>query len=559
MHIMPYSYSESPTAFNNIELVMSEGGEKLCDVCGESFTSNNKRKAHMRTVHEGIKEPTALKGKVHSKSRHQQGHGSASKERGKHFAQEKLLQMHLDEKHSHVGVQPSPQRTKKAKVVNDLEAHIRSFVVKAGDDPVNSMSLSEFHSPLLPHCLFELGLENSLVTLDLSRNEFSELPSTIGTLQQLCSLNVSRNFLKSLPVELAQLTQLTSIDVSSNDLRPNGLSLAALATLPLLRGLDLRHNNHIWEPSHQVLLADYLAGVSCPITLREPKEAKSHAADRDATQLRSQLEPFSTGTLRRRLSLVFGDTTNPEEVERGELMDRLLACYEKSGPRAIRKVQGIRVSDGICDLLLAEMTVWAKEDEKRTMPRERLTINAAHYMIITSPKGFSTSTGAKAIQAQEKLAKHARMWELARQALEEVDPEFASRYTAVAFTKNFVGSPHIDTQNIATFRGLALGDFSEDGGALAVECSAREVAHIDTRRRMGKLDGRYPHWVAPYSEGDRYSVIYYQTMGAVEERTTAVFSDIPPLVPDDPTTYCKPEDKYYNRYDRERKVYEPLS
>lgn len=36
-------------------------------------------------------------------------------------------------------------------------------------------------------------------------------------------------------------------------------------------------------------------------------------------------------------------------------------------------------------------------------------------------------------------------------------------------------------------------------------CSAREVAHVDTRGKLGKVDGRYPHWVGPYT-GTRFSV-----------------------------------------------------
>jgi hypothetical protein len=36
-----------------------------------------------------------------------------------------------------------------------------------------------------------------------------------------------------------------------------------------------------------------------------------------------------------------------------------------------------------------------------------------------------------------------------------------------------------------------------------VECSARETAAVDTREQMGRVDGRFPHWVAPY-EGNRY-------------------------------------------------------
>ena len=46
-----------------------------------------------------------------------------------------------------------------------------------------------------------------------------------------------------------------------------------------------------------------------------------------------------------------------------------------------------------------------------------------------------------------------------------------------------------------------------------VECSARVVAHVNTKNRLGRVDGRYPHWVAPYDERkDRYSLIFYLTM-----------------------------------------------
>lgn len=56
-----------------------------------------------------------------------------------------------------------------------------------------------------------------------------------------------------------------------------------------------------------------------------------------------------------------------------------------------------------------------------------------------------------------------------------VDPEFARKYTALAVTHGFQGSPHIDKQNIGPFYGLALGDFEEGTGGIMVECSARVV------------------------------------------------------------------------------------
>jgi len=38
------------------------------------------------------------------------------------------------------------------------------------------------------------------------------------------------------------------------------------------------------------------------------------------------------------------------------------------------------------------------------------------------------------------------------------------------------------------------------------------------------VDGRFPHWVAPYDPAsERYSLIFYQTEGVPTLRTTAVF------------------------------------
>ena len=67
---------------------------------------------------------------------------------------------------------------------------------------------------------------------------------------------------------------------------------------------------------------------------------------------------------------------------------------------------------------------------------------------------------------------------------------------------------------------LSLGDFT--GGALAVECSAREVAVVETKGRLAKIDGRFPHWVEPYM-GERYSIIWFRTEGVAERPTQAVF------------------------------------
>ena len=97
-------------------------------------------------------------------------------------------------------------------------------------------------------------------------------------------------------------------------------------------------------------------------------------------------------------------------------------------------------------------------------------------------------------------------------ALTEADASYASTFTSLAVTGNFRGSPHIDTENVAPFYALALGEFT-GGGRIAVESGVREVTHVDTRHGFAKVDGRFPHWVTPY-DGERFSLIYYTTEGA---------------------------------------------
>lgn len=402
--------------------------------------------------------------------------------------------------------------------------------------PIKSMSLIGRCTSQIPLCLFsaKFGLAESLLSLDISRNRLAELPASIGGISSLTELDVSRNWLKALTSELGQLSQLTKLNALSNQLRPSTLCLDALVSLPQLRELDFRFNDKLGEETAKVLTAR-LPKVTYHVTVKVPFEQKLHAADRDATHIHSQLAPHCTPTLRRRLALAFGEVTNPELVSREEVMQRLLAHYEKEGPRAIRKVQGVPVSSGVCAALLNELKAWVKSIDYKKHTNDRPTISAQHYMIIRSPADFADKETAKAGKAAAKLARYSELWSLAARAMQEVDADFAKKYTAVAFTSNFEGSPHIDTQNIGPFYGMALGDFSDGNGALCVECSAREVAFVDTRNRLGKVDGRFPHWVAPYS-GNRYSVIYYQTLGEPAPRTTAVFSG--EALVDDPLTFC---------------------
>jgi len=107
----------------------------------------------------------------------------------------------------------------------------------------------------------------------------------------------------------------------------------------------------------------------------------------------------------------------------------------------------------------------------------------------------------------------------------KVDAEFAKNFSAVAVTHNFKGSPHIDKQNVGPFYAMSVGTFPPGQGRLLVECSARVVAEVNTHNRMGKVDGRNPHWVGEYDEtAERFSVVFYATSGLHAPLGPAIFS-----------------------------------
>eukprot|EP00966_Prymnesium_polylepis_P051891 1201779-Prymnesium_polylepis.1 len=98
------------------------------------------------------------------------------------------------------------------------------------------------------------------------------------------------------------------------------------------------------------------------------------------------------------------------------------------------------------------------------------------------------------------------------------DPGF--EYTGVAFANGFRGSPHVDTYDVSYQWATSLGEF--DGGQLCVESGPAEVRVVDTHNRAAKVDGRYPHWVAPWA-GERYSVIAFRTRGEPSPLGPAVY------------------------------------
>mmetsp|Transcript_8146 Transcript_8146/g.13421 ORF Transcript_8146/g.13421 Transcript_8146/m.13421 type:complete len:427 (-) Transcript_8146:158-1438(-) len=391
----------------------------------------------------------------------------------------------------------------------------------------NNLSEEDFHSGIKCPSVH-------LRSIDLSRNSFKCLPPQIFTYTALTFLDVSRNRLQGLPNEIKLLVNLEKLIAVSNHFRLRQLPVDELASLHNLKLLDLRYNRKLKQSALKSLNEVILPNnsqleIRCTISSKEDDSAakKLSACDRDATLLQSQLEPLSTPQLVKRLERSFGVLLNKETEQaynRDYIMTTLLECYEKHGPREIRREKGIPVPKHRLDALVHELNAvnWPQTT------RERPKIKAEHYLILQKP-GSGVEDSVRTKKETAKLNKYKKLFDLAVDTLAEIDPVFAERFTALAVTHNFIGSPHIDTLNVGPFYGLSLGEFS-DGGRIAVECSPLLVAEIDTKGKFGKVDGRFPHWVTPY-EGERFSLIYYVTSGSVEPQTTAIFAPPPDVAP----------------------------
>lgn len=411
-----------------------------------------------------------------------------------------------------------------------------------------NFSLASFSSLAILHKSSSLS---TILHLDLSRNELWDISSEAlePLASTLITLDISRNWFESIPESICTLKELKQLKMSHNLLNPDAtksLRVEALASMKQLEMIDLRWNQKCGKES---LLEQLQSSLGKKVKLNMPVTAPPGTRDRvgetpavrDAKLLRSQLEPWSTTALTRRLMADFGENLTEdgkswagEDVSRGDVMERLVSkyqeevkgkdsniCNEDVNGRAVVHVSGVLVEKSLRSRVLQALEeFWSTTSSTG----ERPGIRAKNYMILCSPAMFE-SGGKKAAKAMYKLKKHQALWNLAHEAVNSVDPVFASQFTAVAVTHNFVGSPHIDKQNIGPFYGFSVGDFEEGTGPLMVECSARVVAAVNTKNRMARVDGRFPHWVGPYdSKTNRYSLIFYRTQGAPEPIGPAVFA-----------------------------------
>lgn len=394
------------------------------------------------------------------------------------------------------------------------------------------LSLSQFSLDMISFS------PSSILELDLSHNCLSEIPG-LSLMKNLVSLDIRRNEFRSLPESLRDLHHLSHINASRNHLRASAdlLVLLTKPPLPSLQSLDLTFNKKLFTQSLLDILTSSLPDVAVYMTVTSPPPKGAYIGnspgERNPLLLRSQLEPFTTLELRKRLVETFGHKPYSNFGEpppgRAQVMNLLLDEYAKLGPdRKLVRSLGKPVPEHILEKVRRELESWSERYDKF---QERPMIKANKYMILRSPTEAEQKMielgSRRAHSAIRKYQQNLTLWGAAKEAIASVDEEFANQFTGLAVTKGFVGSPHIDTTNIGPFYGLSVGDFEDGTGGVRVELDPLTVCEVNTKNRLGRIDGRFPHFVGPYDESKtRYSLIFYLTEGEVQPKTKAVFGEI---------------------------------
>ena len=99
----------------------------------------------------------------------------------------------------------------------------------------------------------QIGKLTNLITLDLSENRITELPSSIGNLTKLMNLDLRRNKITKLPPQIGKLTNLMTLDLSENRITELPSSIGNLENLLHLR---LRYNPNLRIIPRSLILPD---------------------------------------------------------------------------------------------------------------------------------------------------------------------------------------------------------------------------------------------------------------------------------------------------------------
>ena len=346
----------------------------------------------------------------------------------------------------------------------------------------------------------------------------------------------------------------------------------------------------------------------CRVTPLGSVKAESFRVHTLSPSLEMQLAPLPTSELERRLAAASRDTSSEDEARdakrakvSGETGPRRLAAAKKETPRCkitrhlrlcrqlaslmggerpVRSIDGVRLDvegETHAEKLLRALRAfdgWPEGSKKR-----KGVVSAAYAVV--KRKDIDRIIAREAHAETTRGDEVVNLWRLAQATLNIAcrsrTGDESPVFDALAITRGFRGSPHVDARDTSHQYVLALGDFSE-GGALCVEEVAEEVVRanetgdagdvpgdpgresaerekrvkkrdgeddaedaaarrarfvptgrvlrVNVRNRVARIDGRNVHWVDGWS-GERFSVVFFCTTkeNASEMRATAAHED----------------------------------
>ncbi|GMI18711.1 hypothetical protein TrLO_g4582 [Triparma laevis f. longispina] len=232
------------------------------------------------------------------------------------------------------------------------------------------------------------------------------------------------------------------------------------------------------------------------------------AVEPEHNELMGQLEPLTEKQLRARLEGL-GHPVDPEE-EQGAYR-----ALGRLGKKLFLKTKLARLYIG--GTVKRKVRVGRGEPIPRKRGEELLGIlRRTQFPKKRSRKGVTADCymvlGMAAPGAKFRVnPQHQDLWDSAMGLLDDMRCSGGSewRCTSLAVTRNFRGSPHVDAKDTSWQYAVSLGAF--EGGELCVDAGmvGEVVWEIVTRGKLGRVDGRFVHWVKEWSGEERFSLIFF--------------------------------------------------